>query len=139
MIQESKESRSSQVTYGSTLRAGVVEGAAVQDLVAFAQGRGGARGGGVGFAGGAGVGADRLGRVGGGGAFSDDAGGGERGERAGVFGRVSVSVLHLHGDVFDVGVDASGARRGREVRGGADAAVPDLFGQEIGRAAWRGR
>src|SRR5437763_563735 len=113
-------------TYVSTLRVGVVEVGAVQELDAFAQGRGGASGGDAGDVGGprarsaAGVG------DGGGGVLPDAARGRGRGARARGVRRVSVFVLHLHGDVHDVGADAARTGRGREVRAGACAPVPEF-------------
>src|SRR5205823_2192765 len=116
------------VTYGSTLRARVVEVDAVQELDALAQGGGGARGGDVGEFGGAGAGA-----VGGGGAgrgqLLPDFATRRRIPGAGGARRLPLFVLHPDGRLPDVGADASGAGRRRALRADADAALPGVARQ----------
>src|SRR5829696_5268991 len=112
-------------TYGTTLRARLVEVDADAQLAALAQGRGGARGGGARGPGGARAVAGGGGRRGRGRLLLRDALGGARGPgRARVERGLRRAALHLHVRVSDVGAGAARARRREPLRAFEDADLP---------------
>src|SRR5215207_767197 len=113
-------------TYGTTLRARLVEVDADAQLAALAQGRGGARGGGARGAGGARAVAGGGGRRGRGRLLHLVALGARGRGLAGIERGLRRAALHLHVPVSDVGADAGRARRREPLRACEGAALPGL-------------